>query len=76
MSPVNRTSTIYGTRVYMALEILLQGGYGFLANWWSLGIMIFEMHLGVESFKDLDDPQETIRQIVEKELEFPTKIGP
>jgi len=45
-----------GTPDYMAPEILLGLGHSFSCDWWSLGIMVFEMLFGIPPFND-DSPE-------------------
>ncbi|CAA2994060.1 probable serine threonine kinase IREH1 [Olea europaea subsp. europaea] len=45
-----------GTPDYLAPEILLGTGHGFTADWWSVGIILFELIVGIPPF-NAEHPQ-------------------
>jgi len=68
-----RTYTIIGTPHYMAPEVLLNKGYSFLVDIWSIGIILYEFMCGLVPFgEELEDPFDIYQEIVlNKRVDFP-----
>ena len=64
--------SIVGTNNYMACEVLLGTGYEKSADWWSLGVILFEMLFGYPPFCAKNARQTQIKIVNWKHtLEFP-----
>lgn len=59
-----RTYTLCGTPDYIAPEVVLNAGHGRGADWWSFGVLVYEMLAGYPPFYDADTG-ETYRKIVD-----------
>merc|ERR1712083_1192268 len=57
--------TLCGTPEYIAPEVLLNKGHGKPVDWWTLGILIYEMIVGQPPFCD-EDPMGIYQKIFDK----------
>ncbi|XP_076164262.1 ribosomal protein S6 kinase 2 beta isoform X3 [Ptiloglossa arizonensis] len=64
-----------GTVEYMAPEIVNRKGHSFAADWWSFGVLMFEMLTGALPFQGVNR-KETMTQILKAKLSMPLNISP
>eukprot|EP01061_Rhynchopus_euleeides_P027091 TRINITY_DN4411_c1_g2_i1.p1 TRINITY_DN4411_c1_g2~~TRINITY_DN4411_c1_g2_i1.p1 ORF type:complete len:310 (+),score=95.73 TRINITY_DN4411_c1_g2_i1:49-930(+) len=65
------THTFCGTPQYMAPELIMKQGHGRAADWWSLGVFLFEMIVGRAPFPNNGNVKELYEAIVTKPPPFP-----
>ncbi|KAK8598676.1 hypothetical protein V6N13_094639 [Hibiscus sabdariffa] len=65
-----RSMSFVGTHEYLAPEIVSGEGHGSPVDWWTLGIIMYELLYGVTPFKGVDH-ELTLANIVARALEFP-----
>lgn len=67
----DRTYTVIGSPYYMPPEMITQKGYNIMANYWALGILLFEILCGEVPFGAReDDPLMVYEKILEKRIVY------
>lgn len=62
--------TVVGTPDYLAPEILLGMGHGVTADWWSVGVILFELLVGIPPF-NAAHPQKIFNNIMNRDIPWP-----
>ncbi|GAA5883482.1 hypothetical protein JCM3774_003598 [Rhodotorula dairenensis] len=73
-SPDAKCRTLCGTTSFLAPEVLLDVGYSYPADWWSLGVLLFEMCFGWSPFY-AESRIEEYERILQMEIKIPNKRG-
>lgn len=69
-----RTNSFVGTEEYIAPEVIKGNGHTSAVDWWTLGILIYEMLFGTTPFKG-KNRNATFANILRDEVPFPEGSG-
>lgn len=71
-----RSYTVAGTPHYMAPEMIKGHGHNLAVDYWSLGVILYEMVYGVLPFGEYtDDPLEIYQEVVEGRVDYRNKYA-
>ena len=72
-----RTYTVVGTPHYMAPEVIVGKGYGLAADYWSIGVVLYEFMCGGVPFgEEEEDPYAIYEKVIERKLVYPSFADP
>ncbi|PHH77212.1 hypothetical protein CDD82_3602 [Ophiocordyceps australis] len=69
-----RTNSFVGTEEYIAPEVIKGSGHTSAVDWWTLGILIYEMLYGTTPFKG-KNRNATFANILREDIPFPDHAG-
>ena len=68
-----RTNSFVGTEEYLAPEVIKSNGHTVAIDWWTFGILLYEMIYGFTPFKG-ETSNQTFTNILKHDPEFPSNV--
>jgi phototropin len=68
--PEARANSFVGTEEYLAPEVIMGTGHTFIVDWWSFGILLYELLFGISPFRG-SRRDKTFENIMKQPLVFP-----
>lgn len=69
-----KSYSVCGTWEYMAPEVLCGKGYDYSVDWWSLGVLMYEMLVGACPFEG-ESKKETMKKVMRATLSYPETLS-
>lgn len=76
-NPEGRANSFVGTEEYLAPEVISGAGHDSMVDWWSFGILIYELLYGITPFRG-SRRDATFENVLKRQLGFPAapKVSP
>ena len=71
---IDRSYSVCGTWEYMAPEVICGKGYSYSVDWWSLGVLMYEMLVGYVPFEG-ENKKETMHKVMRSTIIYPNSIS-
>lgn len=74
-SKLNERGNLSGTAEYLSPELISLGESGMVSDWWSLGILTYEILVGRPPFTNCNDNQKLFSTILKGQINYPKYLS-